>query len=144
MPHADVWHFYETLQFYPHMGPKDAHIWNAFVVASPRRFSRVLYDCRCGEIEPVPENTPKNIASAWEDLCRGRIDVVADDVDALYVIEVKPRARGEALGQAFNNAHLYAREQRPLVPVHAAVITDFILPSTRIVAAANGIELWTP
>ena len=126
------------------MGPKDAELWNKFVIANPGKFTGVIYDMRCGEVEDCDPGMSKNIKDAWADLCRGRIDVVAETNDQIYVIEVKPRARGEALGQAINNAHLYIEENRPVKPVMPAVITDVIIPGTRVVAAAKGIVLWTP
>lgn len=126
------------------MGPKDAELWNKFVIANPGKFTGVIYDMRCGEVEDCDTSMPKNIKDAWVDLCRGRIDVVAETPNEIYVIEVKPRARGEALGQAINNAHLYIQEKRPTLPVYPAVVTDVIIPGTRIVAAAKGIFLWTP
>ena len=144
MPHTDLYYKYEPLPFYPHMGIKDAHIWNKFVIANPGKFDGVIYDMRCGPSEDCPPEMHKNIQDAWNDLCRGRIDVVAYTSDAIYIIEVKPHARGEALGQAMNNAHLYERERAPDRPVIPAVITDVVIPGTRIVAEAKGIMLWTP
>src|SRR3990167_4080924 len=139
MPHVDTWYKYEQLPWYPHMGPKDAHLWNQYVYKNPSRFLRVAYDTRCGDVENPDPELPKNIIDAWADLCRGRIDVVAEDSDAFYVFEVKPRARGEALGQALNNAHLFKTERNPQKPVYPAVLTDVIIPGTRDVANAMGI-----
>ena len=144
MPHIDTFYKYEPLQWYPHMGPKDAELWNKFVVANPGKFTGVIYDMRCGEVEACDTSMPKNIKDAWVDLCRGRIDVVAETPDAIFVIEVKPRARGEALGQALNNSYLYEHEHQPTKRVVPTVVTDFIIPGTRIVAAVRGIRLWTP
>ena len=144
MPHVDKTYKYEPLPWYPHMGPKDADIWNKFVIANPGKFTRVIYDMRCGEVEDVHPEMAKNVQDAWYDLCRGRIDVVALTDKEIFVIEVKPRARGEALGQAINNAFLYTRENNPQLPVIPAVITDVIIPGTRIVAEAKGVHLWTP
>ena len=144
MPHIDKKHAYETLQWYPHMGPRDAHIWNSFVLSHPHHFLSAIYDMRCGTVENCPEEYPKNIQDAWRDLCRGRIDVVAETNTTVYVIEVKPSARGEAIGQAINNAFLYKKDNRPEKPVIAAVITDIIIPNTDAVARALDVQLWTP
>ena len=144
MPHIDKIYKYEPLQFYPHMGPRDADIWNRFVHANPEFFTGCIYDMRVGEVPDCDPNLPRNIQDAWTDLCRGRIDVVAFRNDHIFVIEVKPRARGEALGQAINNAYLFEREHKPPGIITPAVVTDYILPGTRIVAEAKGVALWTP
>ena len=144
MPHNDQFYRYEPLQWYPHMGPKDAELWNKFVITNPSKFTGVVYDMRCGETEdPIPE-LPKRIKDAWNDLCRWRIDVVASTADAVYTIEVRPRALADALGNARGYAVLYEREHRPEKKVIPLVITDFILPNTRIIAHARKIEIWTP
>ena len=144
MPHIDKYFKYEPLQFYPHMGPKDADIWNRFVHLNPGFFVGVLYDMRVGQPEKCDPSLPRNIQDAWHDLCRGRIDVVAERENHIFIIEVKPRARGEALGQAINNAHMFKIDYNPTKPVYPAVITDVIIPATRIVAEAHGVALWTP
>ena len=144
MPHVDKFYEYKPLPWYPHMGPKDASLWNWFVIRNPGRFERVVYDMRCGTVEDCDASLPKNIQDAWNDLCRGRIDVVAETASEIFVIEVKPRARGEALGQALNNRHLYLVENPTTKPTHAAVITDVLIPGTRDAAAALGVALWTP
>ena len=143
MPHYDQTYPYEALPWYPHMGPNDAHLWNKFVIRNPHAFDSAVYDCRCGEVEEPDPALPDRVKNAWRDLCRGRIDVVAETDGAIYVIEVKPRARGEALGQAINNAYLYQHERNPEKEVIPCVITDVIIPGTRIVAEAKGIKLWT-
>ena len=126
------------------MGPRDAELWNQFVVANPGKFTGVIYDMRCGEVAPVNPDLPKNIRDAWNDLGRWRIDVVAETPKAIYTIEVRPRALGDALGNARAYMVLYSREHNPTKPVFPLVITDYILPNTKIVAAERNILIWTP
>lgn len=139
MPHVDTIYPYHTLEMYPHLGPKDAYIWDRFVRENPRRFAAVMYDARVGDVPDCPANTPLRIRLGWEDLCRGRVDVIAEDVDNIYVIELKPRARGEAIGQALVNARLYVRERAPVKHVVPTVITDIALPHISEVAAELGV-----
>ena len=144
MPHVDQFYKYEPLQWYPHMGPKDAELWNKFIIANPGKFTGVIYDMRCGEIEAPRPDLPIRIRDAWNDLCRWRIDVVAENNEAIYTIEVRPRALADALGNARGYAVLYEREHKPTKRVIPLVITDIILPNTAIVAQARNIEIWTP
>lgn len=144
MPHKDKKYRYEPLSFYPHLGPKDAHIWDMFVHQFPKFFTWAIYDMRCGEVVDPDPTLPDNVKSAWRDLCRGRIDVVAGDNTRIFVIEVKPHARGEAIGQALNNAHLFKLEHPPREKVIPTVITDLILPPTKLVAEAHNVLLLSP
>ena len=144
MPYIPKWYEYKPLPFYPHMGQRDAELWNKFVITNNGIFQRVIYDMRVGEIEPYPPGTPKNIADAWQDLGRWRVDVVAENSDALFTIEVRPRALADALGNARGYAVLYIHEHKPDKVIVPLVITDFILPNTRMVARERHIEIWTP
>ena len=144
MPHLDKYYKYEPLPFYPHMGPKDTYIWNTYVHHNPRKFETVVYDMRCGEIAPVDPTLPGNIQDAWRDLCRWRIDVVAENKTGFFVIEVKPRALAPAIGQAISNAILFKAEHHPSKPVIPTVITDVIIPATQAVADQLGVLLLTP
>jgi hypothetical protein len=72
------------------------------------------------------------------------VDVIADDGNALYVIEIKPNALAGALGQAL--AYKKFVEKLPGVnkPVYAAVLTDNLSPITQEAASMLNVALFTP
>ncbi len=142
MPHIEIAMPYGKLATYPHMGPADAAIWDRFISANPGRFQRVWYDFRVGDEAAVPDECSTRARDCWWDLTYWRVDVVAEDAEKIYVIEIKPLANAKALGQADSYAMLYEEDEKPSKPVVAVVLTDTIIPTTARIAAKNGIEMW--
>ena len=142
MPHVEREYPYGKLSSYPHLGPADAAIWERYIAANPSRFTRVWYDFRVGDEPAVADDTHPSIKAGWFDLTYWRIDVVAEDASAIYVIEIKPNANSKALGQADSYAMLYEEDEKPSKPVIAVVLTDTIISTTARIAAKKGIELW--
>lgn len=142
MPHIDHIYPYERMADYPHMRPLDEQIWTRFIQKNPDRFSQVQYDFGVGDPADADPELPENIIQAWHDLTRWKCDVVADDTETTYTIEVKPNANAKALGQALAYAVLYKIDHpgdRPVVPV---VLTDVIHNTTAQAAKEMGILLW--
>ena len=142
MPHADHVCPYELMADYPHMRPADEAIWTRFIQKNPSRFEMVIYDMGMGDAADAAPELPQNILTAWHDLTRWKCDVVAEDRDAVYTIEVKPNANAKALGQALAYAVLYKIDHpgdKPVVPV---VLTDVIHNTTAQAAKEMGILLW--
>lgn len=142
MPHVETPCRYERLIGYPHLGPEDAAIWDRFIAANPARFERVWYDFRVGDEPDVPEESPAGLRQCWWDLSYWRIDVVAEDAEAIYIIEIKPRANAKALGQAEGYADVYEEDEQPAKPVKAVVLTDIIIPTTQRIADRHGVLIW--
>ena len=142
MSHVEIASPYQPFEFYPHMGAADAAIWDRFVHANPKRFLRVWYDFRVGDNDPVDPECSAIARDCWWDLTHWRIDVVAEDLSKIYVIEVKPNANAKALGQAGSYAMLYEEDEKPKKPVVAVVLTDTIIPTTKRIADKSGIEIW--
>src|SRR3990167_6831102 len=144
MPFIPKWYAYQPLPYYPHMGPNDGSLWNNFVIKNRDRFVRCIYDMRCGTIETIPPGTPKNIMDAWQDLGRWRVDVVAEDKDFIYTVECRPRAQSDAIGHAIGYKTLFERDHQIDKIIKPLVITDYILPNTKIVADEYNVLIWTP
>lgn len=142
MPHVDTPYKYIVMPEYPHMGPQDAAIWTQFIRSNPDRFNVVWYDVRVGERETVHGDAPATIAVAWWDLTRWRVDVIAEDAENIYVIEIKPRANAKALGQALAYSALFIDNWKPQKPVIPVVITDTEILSTKSAALAMGVQYW--
>jgi len=135
---------YKTMAKYPGMRPRDVAIWETFVIQNPKRFDRVWYDVHMGD--PVSEDQiyEEVVSNGMYDVSRWCVDVIAEDEDAIYIIEVKPDAMAGALGQALAYSKLITKEiwfKKPLIPV---VMTDSIGPITQQAADLMGVTLLTP
>lgn len=142
MPHLEVAYPYEVMADYPHMRPHDEAIWTRFIRKNPGRFEQVFYDFRVGDPADVDQEVDQNVMQAWHDLTRWACDVIAEDDQAIYTIEVKPNANAKALGQALAYMVLYQRDHAPAKPVVPVVLTDAIANTTREAAKQMGVLLW--
>lgn len=107
---------------YPHLLANDARVWTKLLEQEPGIFEKVWYDLRVGEglqLGPGPEPLTKGIAQA---LTTKRIDVVGLRALAYFVIEIKPIADMEALGQALGYSLLFAGQYRVKGDIVPAVV----------------------
>ena len=84
MPHFDQEYEYKPLPEYPHMGPEDSKIWEDFIRGNPDRFIACWYDVRVGEAAEILPEQDRTYETAWWDLTRWRVDVIAEDRDKIY------------------------------------------------------------
>ncbi len=142
MPHQEIAQPFQRLSKYAHLRPADIEIWERFLLANPDRFLKVWYDYRVGDPADLDHECLFCANLAWYDLTRWQIDVVAEDREMIYVIEIKPHANAKAIGQALSYAKLFEVEQKPKKPVLPVVLTDVIIPTTQKCAAHCGVEIW--
>lgn len=142
MPHVDQEFKYVPLPKYPHMRPADVEIWERFMRAFPNRFTRVFYDVHLGGDETFDHNLSERANISWWDLTSWCVDVVAENDEAIFIIELKPLANAKAIGQAISYAALFKLKFKPVKPVIPVIITDRIIETTQICANHCGVELW--
>lgn len=97
----------EKLVKYPHMKPADIVVWERFIEAHPDFFNTVDYDFHVGEgadFLPTGDSTPEERENR---LYQRKIDVVGYIGELVYIIEVKPIADVEALGQVITYRKLF-------------------------------------
>lgn len=126
------------------MGPQDEVLWNRFIDKHPKRFIKCFYDFQVGEPgEAIPE-MPHNLMMGWQDLTRWRVDVVAEDDEKIYIIEVKPNANANAFGKALGYSILWRFKHPNTKEPVPVILTDEIVKSTKLICDFVGVELWTP
>jgi hypothetical protein len=135
---------YKPLHKYRGMRPKDIAIWDEFLLRNPTAFVRVWYDTHIGDPSTLALGSEEMKRSGMYDVSCWCVVVIADDGNALYVIEIKPNALAGALGQAL--AYKKFVEKLPGVnkPVYAAVLTDNLSPITQEAASMLNVALFTP
>jgi hypothetical protein len=95
---------------YVHMMPEDYEAWSAYLVSERNELLEVWYDVHVGEPMHVPAGAPEYMKNVAEGVSRKRIDVVGRSAQGIFVIEVKPWASMQALGQVVTYTNLYVRE----------------------------------
>lgn len=123
LPVAEV-HPYRLLNRYPGMGKRDEIIWDKFVQQRPGAFDSVFYNVALGD--PARDDIERGEmefngglgVSCW------RVDVVGVKDGRQYVIEVKPNAGADAVGQALCNKAILVSEGKVKPDAIPLVITD--------------------
>lgn len=119
---------FKKLAKYPHMKPADVEIWEQFIRAKRDFFDRVDYDFHVGDgaaFLPTGEDTPEGRENK---LYQRKIDVVGYRDGQVWLVEVKPMADTEALGQILTYQKLYLKSknanQSPTMMVLTGKITN--------------------
>lgn len=126
---------------YPHMGSEDAQIWTRFIEKYPDYFNSCAYDVAVGNGASFDTTVNAATGGNVSRLYQRRIDVVAVTDNAMYIIEVKPRASTSSLGQVKNYAKLFVRDYEPQLIVVPLIVTDQLLPDMEVLAKDEKINL---
>lgn len=126
---------------YPHMKPEDVALWERFIAAQPDAFDTVDYDVKVGVGRMPMFRQADNIEKGWKDLTQKKIDVVAYKGNDVTIIEVKPNARANALGQIWMYDELYKADFKPEGKVLNMIITNDLDPDTLRVAATGDVTI---
>jgi len=132
---------YTKRRKYPRLRPEDVAIWERFINKNPAFYESVEYDFKVGKGRDYPPHYGHNIQKGAIFHSKKRIDVIGYRGYEIHIIEIKPKASGNALGQVVEYITLYADEyhgNETLVPV---IITDIAHPDTERVASRMGIRI---
>ena len=106
------------------MMPEDRAVWTKFLDTDGHRIKRVWYDVKVGHGVFLPvgsTDVDKRIAAG---LTRKRIDCVCSVGGGFWVVEVKPRASMQAIGQVISYARLFTRDYKPAGEVWPVIVCD--------------------
>ncbi len=115
---------YKQLSNYPHMKPRDAVIWDKFILTHPDFYDSVDYDVPCGTTAPIDEEAPDWFKADNNWLTSRHLDVVGYKGDIIDLIEIKPSAGFTALGQIISYDFLYGKKYNPQTKTRSVIITD--------------------
>lgn len=100
----------EVKQKYVHMMPEDMATWTKYLQSEWNDLDRVWYDVHVGRSMNVLAGQPDYMQKVVDGVSRKRIDVVAARGDDYMIIEVKPEANMEAIGQVVTYSQLFVME----------------------------------
>lgn len=126
---------------YPHLLQLDALLWDLWLLEGGVEIEEVWYDVHVGTLPAgTPIDTPAAKALAEGTLLK-RIDVVAHVEERLWVIELKPYANHQTLGQIISYAELFALDYRPRLPLVPTIICAEIDPDIAPLYTRHGVTL---
>ncbi len=122
------------------MFPVDAVIWERFIEQFGSQYVGFDYDVKVGT-GLDPENiTDEKLANINAGLYKFRIDAIGFRTDEIEIIEVKPRARANALGQVQAYINLYRKDLKPTLRTTGVIVTDIEVPDMRELTREFGIK----
>ena len=126
---------------YPHLRPDEVEVWKRFLAAFPARFSSFNYDVRVGPGVKLEDGSSEPIKKMALGLSQKRIDVVAEGVEGLTLVEISPNAGAGSVGQLLVYQTLWVREHQNKPPPKLLLVTGFERSDIREVTADTGVEL---
>ncbi len=111
---------------YPHMLSEDTAVWSKYLASPVAPLLEVWYDVHVGRAVPLPAGSSDMERRIAAGITRKRIDVVARVAAGLWVIELKPFASMQALGQILSYHRLFVDEYRPAGEVRAVIICSHV------------------
>jgi len=95
---------------YRHMMPLDADVWGRYLEAQTVLITQCWYDVHVGRGMAADYEIDPNLSAVSQGVSRKRIDVVAEIAGGFWVIEVKPLASMQAIGQVICYTNLFLDE----------------------------------
>ncbi|MBA7708109.1 hypothetical protein ES703_116997 [subsurface metagenome] len=109
---------------YPHMLAEDNSVWTRFLTTDAHRLKEVWYDVKVGLpvlLDVGASDIERRIAAG---VTRKRIDVVCSVAGGFWVVEIKPRASMQALGQVISYVRMFKIEYAPAGQVIPVIVCD--------------------
>lgn len=107
---------------YVHMLNEDYATWSEFLKGEWNLLDEVWYDVHVGRPMHVPAGSPAYMKDVVDGISRKRIDVIGRQGKGIFVIEVKPHANMESIGQVLTYTDLFIKEFKIHGPVQAMVV----------------------
>jgi len=125
---------------YPHLMKEEVDIWERFIAKYPDFFDSVDYDVKVGkgrEYKTVPDDAYKKDLI---ELSKKRIDVVGYKNKEVFIVEIKPNALLESIGQLLGEQYLWIKDFQYRGKVSMLLITDRENPDMRELTKKFKIE----
>lgn len=114
-----------------HLNSWEAYIWSKWLKKHIDEYFGYTYDVHVGTTTKTPKDFPDNYTTMVRALSRKRIDVVMEDIDNIYIVEVKDRAYPECLGRIITYRDSYIDTYNPNKPIKIILVATYIDPDLR-------------
>lgn len=126
---------YEHKPWYPGLMRRDAALWDKFIDKYPDAYEEVIYNLHVGQGATIPKGTAPEIAKDFVLLTQWKIDVVGFKNNEVHIIEIKPYAGANAVGQLLTYCEIYKGYIDPEVEPLPVLVTDQVRPDVPLLAA---------
>jgi len=123
-----------------HLNKWEAYIWSKWLKKHIDEYFGYTYDVHVGTTTKTPKDWSDNYKRDVAALSRKRIDVVMEDIDSIYIVEVKDRAYPECLGRIITYRDSYIDTYNPDKPIKIILVATYIDPDLRRILDGMGIR----
>jgi hypothetical protein len=127
--------------YYPHMKPADVHLWEKFIRANAGFFDSVDYDVAIGSPPDWLNVENDEMAKKELPLYQKKVDVIGYKDNLIWLVEVKPFAGSDALGQILSYEILYKKDNPNAGNVRLLVITNKLQNGYQEIYAQKNIQV---
>jgi hypothetical protein len=104
---------------------------------------KYIYDVELKASEViVPAHWTKKDIEHWEALKSKRIDLVVEQDNKVWIIEITPKLSKAAIGGVISYRELYQTQYKPKVAVSLAVVCEVDDPAYHTTCNRFGIKIW--
>ena len=125
----------------PGMPAGDLIIWSRYQSALAGLYDKLYFNVRVGEPVLFDPDIPPEFAKMATDLSRRRIDVVAENSQCWFLMELKWDAGIESFGQILAYKTLWSSDPPDSRPVKIAIVTNRADRNLIFICKVYGIEL---
>ena len=129
------------MRHYPHMLAEDDAVWSKYLASPISVIHRVWYDVHCGQPMALPEGAGELDRRIAFGVSRKRIDAICSVGGGYWVVEVKPRATMQAVGQVLAYTDLFKTEYSPAGQVWPVVVASSVDEDILPLADSLGVGL---
>ena len=123
----------------PHLAGRDLTLWTKLREKPPFRVMAWYFDVLCGTPAPMGPAGGTYPDEAWRFITSKRIDAVADLLDRWVLVELRRGASLSAIGTLQGYLLCWNKEPPDKRLTETLLVTDFLDPDARALAAAQGI-----
>jgi hypothetical protein len=128
---------------YEQMMAEDTGPWTEFLKTESMPLQEVWYNVHVGKAMAVMEGSPEYMKAHAAAVSRKRIDVVGRTENEFWIIEVKPYANMQAIGQVLIYDDLLCREFELKLPTRTVIVASACDVDIIEAAAKYGVKLIT-
>jgi len=113
---------------YPALGSLDSALMSAWLRNKPSGLQRVAYNVTVGKGRPADSKSIGYLQEDWKFVTSLRIDAFCEYTNKYEIIELKPDAGANSIGQILCYNILMKEEFIPYKPIYMKIVTDSMHP----------------
>lgn len=126
------------------MQPQENTVWQAFRLANLAQLRALYFNVHCGTVPGLTDETPDDENRLRSTLWSKRVDVVAETIADVWLIEVKAAARPSAVGQTLTYVPILGQRRAEWRNARPLIVAAQFDPDALTLCGTLGVECIAP